>query len=232
MSNTESYKLNAQVAGLMWLLAIVVGILGAIFLADYQQVETNVAFFSQNETGVLIGSLLFLSMALFTANIAIFLYPVLKKYNESMALSAVGLRLIESALFGVGSLLFIAVLIVSNAYVAAGSPVDTTYQILAHTFLSMNEMTGVLATFAFNAGAFVYCYIFFRTILVPKWLGVFGIIVTLLGFAGSFLGLFGINDFSLFLELPTMFFEIAIGVWLIVKGFNQEVLASLSQKYQ
>ncbi|MFW9894129.1 MAG: DUF4386 domain-containing protein [Candidatus Thorarchaeota archaeon] len=230
MSKTESYKLNAQVAGLMWLLAIVVGIVGAILLGDYQQVETNVAFFSQNETGVLIGSLLFFSMALFTANIAIFLYPVLKKYNESIALSAVGLRLIETALFSVGSLLFIAVLIVSNAYVAAGSPVDTTYPILAHTFLSMNEMTGVLATFAFNAGAFMYCYIFFRTTLVPKWLGVFGVIVTLLGFAGSFLTLFGITDISLFLELPTLFFEIAIGVWLIVKGFNQEVLVSLSQE--
>jgi hypothetical protein len=229
MSKTESYKLNAQVAGSMWLLAIVAGIVAAIFLGDYQQVETNVAFFSQNETGVLIGSLLFFFMALFTANIAIFLYPVLKKYNESMALSAVGLRLIETALFGVASLLFIAVLIVSNAYVAAGSPVDTTYQILANTYLSMNEMTGVLGTFAFNAGAFMYCYIFFRSILVPKWLGIFGIIVTLLGFASAFLGLFGINDFSLFLELPTMFFEIAIGVWLIVKGFNQEVLASLSQ---
>ncbi|MFW9798676.1 MAG: DUF4386 domain-containing protein [Candidatus Thorarchaeota archaeon] len=229
MSKNESYKLNAQVAGLMWLLAIVVGILGAILLGDYQQVETNVAFFSQNETAILIGSLLFFSMALFTANIAIFLYPVLKKYNESMALSAVGFRLIETALFSVASLLFIAVLIVSNTYVAAGSPVDLTYQILAHTYLSMNEMTGVLATFAFNAGAFMYCYIFFRTILVPKWLGVFGVIVTLLGFAGSFLGLFGINDISLFLELPTMFFEIAIGVWLIIKGFNQEVLASLSQ---
>ena len=229
MSKTESYKLNAQVAGSMWLLAIVVGILGAIFLGDFQQVATDVALFSQNATGVLIGSLLVLSMALFTANIAIFLYPVLKKYNESIALSAIGFRLIETALFSVGSLLFIAVLIVSNAYVAAGSPADTTYQILANTFLSMNEMTGIFAGFAFNAGAFMYCYIFFRTTLVPKWLGVFGIIVTLFGFASSFLGLFGINDISLFLELPTMFFEIAIGVWLIVKGFNQEVLASLSQ---
>jgi len=228
MSKTESYKLNAQGAGSMWLLAIVVGIVGAIFLGEYQQVETNLAFFSQNETGILIGSLLFLSMALFTANIAIFLYPVLKKYNESMALSAIGFRLIETVLFGVGSLLFIAVLIVSNAYVAAGSPVDTTYQILAHTFLSMNEMTGVFATLAFNAGALMYCYIFYRTRLVPRWLGVFGVIVTLLGFAGSFLTLFGNQDISLFLELPTLFFEIAIGVWLIVKGFNQEVLASLS----
>jgi hypothetical protein len=92
----------------------------------------------------------------------------------------------------------------------------------------MNEMTGVLATFAFKAGAFMYCYIFFRTRLVPKWLGVFGVIVTLLGFASAFHGFFGIHDISLFLELPTLFFEIAIGVWLIVKGFNQEVLASLS----
>lgn len=229
MSKTESYKLNAQVAGLMWLLAIVAGILGVVFLGDYQQVETNVAFFSQNETGVLIGSLLSLSMALFTANIAIFLYPVLKKYNESTALSAIGFRLIETALFSVGSLLFISVLIVSNAYVAAGSPADTTYQFLAHTFLSMNEMSGVLAAFAFNAGAFMYCYIFFRTRLIPKWLGVFGIIVTLLGFVSAFLGFFGFYDISVFLDFPTLFFEIAIGVWLIVKGFNQEVLASLSQ---
>ena len=58
----------------------------------------------------------------------------------------------------------------------------------------------------------------------------FGIIVTLLGFVSAFLGLFGIHDISLLLELPTLFFEIAIGVWLIVKGFDQEVLSSLNQK--
>lgn len=229
MSTTESYKRNAQVAGLLWLLAIVAGIVSLVFLGDYKQVETNVAFFSQNQTSILIASFLFLLMALFTANIAIFLYPVLKKYNQSMALSAVGLRLIETALFAVSSLLFLGVLIVSNAYVNAGSPAVTTYQILAHTFLSMNEMSGVLAAFAFNAGAFMYCYIFYRSRLVPMGLGGFGIIATLCGFASAFLALFGFADISSYLEFPTIIFEIAIAIWLIIKGFDQGVLSSLSQ---
>ena len=230
MSIIESYKRNAQVAGLLWLLAIVAGIMFYVSLGNYLEVETNVAYFAQNEASILTGSFLVLLMTLFTANIAIALYPVLKKYNTSMALSAIGFRLIETALFGVTSLLFIGILVVSNAYVDAGAPTDTTYQILAHTFLSLTEMSGVLASFAFNVGAFMICYIFYRTRLVPKGLGAFGIIVSLLGFVSAFLGLFGIHDISLLLELPTLFFEIAIGVWLIVKGFDQEVLSSLNQK--
>ena len=72
-------------------------------------------------------------------------------------------------------------------------------------------------------------YIFYRTRLVPKGLGAFGIIVSLLGFASALIGLFGIHDISLFLEFPTLIFEIAIAAWLIIKGFNQDVLSSLNR---
>lgn len=232
MSTTKSYKLNAQIAGSLWLVAIVVGILGLGFLGDYQQVETNLAFFSQHETNILIASLLALLMCFSTANIAISLYPVLKKYNESMALSAIGFRLIETVLFTVNSLLFLGLLTLSNEYVNSVSP-DSSYQILGHTLYNLNEASGTLATFAFNLGAFMYCYIFFRTKLVPKELGALGIIAAVLGLLGAFFLFFEFypssSPISLVFDLPTLLFEILIGVWLIIKGFDQDALLALEQ---
>ncbi|MFX1248140.1 MAG: hypothetical protein ACFFBQ_12210, partial [Promethearchaeota archaeon] len=75
MNKPESYTINAQIAGGMWLLAIVAGIVGVGFLGNYQDIETNLALFSQNEINIQIASLLTLVMCFSTALIAIFLYP-------------------------------------------------------------------------------------------------------------------------------------------------------------
>ncbi len=231
MNKTESYKINAQIAGIMWLLAIVAGIVGAGFLGNYQDIETNLAFFSQNELNIQIASLLTLVMCFSTALIAIFLYPVLKKYNESMALSSVGFRLLETVCFTIGVLGFLLLLVVSNDYVTSGSPADPSYQLLTHSFLRLNDISSSIAGFAFNAGAFMYCYIFFRTKLVPRGLGALGIIVVTLGMLDSFLSFFGFytgfDPISVVLSLPTLLFELIIAFWLIIKGFNQDVLLSL-----
>ena len=232
MNKTESYKMNAQIAGILWLLAIVAGIIGVGFLGNYQDIETNIALFSQNETSILIAVLLILVMCFSTANIAIFLYPVLKKYNESMALSSVGFRLLETVCFIIGALGFFLLFVVSNEYVNAGSPSDTSYQLLIHTFLNLHEISSSIAGFALNAGAFMYCYIFFRTKLVPRGVGALGIIAVSLGMLDSFLSFFGFYagfaSISVVLSLPTLLFEIIIALWLIVKGFNQEALSSLT----
>ncbi|MFW9905448.1 MAG: DUF4386 domain-containing protein [Candidatus Thorarchaeota archaeon] len=231
MNKTESYKINAQIAGILWLLAIVAGMVGVVFLGDYQGIETNLALFSQNETNILVAAFLILVMCFSTANIAIFLYPVLKKYNESMALSSVGFRLLETVCFTIGALGLLLLLVVSNEYVNSGSPADTSYQLLTHTFLRFHDMSSSIAGFAFNAGAFMYCYIFIRTKLVPRGLGALGIIAVSLGMLDAFLSFFGFyfgfDPISIVLNLPTLLFELILGFWLIIKGFDQEALSSL-----
>ena len=60
-------------------------------------------------------------------------------------------------------------------------------------------------------------------------LAIFGIAAASLGFIGELFALFS-YDVPLYIFLPILPFELAIGVWLIVKGFNPSVIASESAK--
>jgi hypothetical protein len=58
-------------------------------------------------------------------------------------------------------------------------------------------------------------------------LPIFGIIVASLGFIGELFALFG-YDVPLYVFLPILPFELAIGVWLMIKGFKPQEVRSES----
>jgi hypothetical protein len=60
-------------------------------------------------------------------------------------------------------------------------------------------------------------------------LSLWGIIAASLGFIGTLALLFG-YDVPLYVLLPILPFELAIGIWLIVKGFNSSAIVSESAK--
>jgi hypothetical protein len=68
------------------------------------------------------------------------------------------------------------------------------------------------------------CYLFYKTQLVPRFLGVWGLIgyATILG--GSVLEILGFNLNSIH-TIPGGLWELFIGVWLIAKGFSPVPLA-------
>lgn len=94
----DSDRRTARIVGVLFIIATVAGILSVILLPSIQDAPNNLANFSANEYRVLLGSLLILVMAFACAGIAIWLYPVLKKHNQALALGSVGFRVIESVL--------------------------------------------------------------------------------------------------------------------------------------
>ena len=71
--------------------------------------------------------------------------------------------------------------------------------------------------------------LFFRSKYVPVVLSLWGIMAASLGLIGTFLE---ILDYSvpLYVFLPILPFELAIGIWLIVKGINSSAIAAESAK--
>jgi hypothetical protein len=68
-------------------------------------------------------------------------------------------------------------------------------------------------------GGILFYYLFLKSKYVPKALALFGIIAASLGFIGTLIGLFDYNV-PLYVFLPILPFELAIGVWLMVKGIR------------
>ena len=75
----------------------------------------------------------------------------------------------------------------------------------------------------------LFYYLFLKSKYVPNALAIFGIIVAFVGFIGELFAIFG-HDVPLYVFLPILPFELAIGIWLMVKGFNSSAIDSGSAK--
>lgn len=185
---------------------------------------------SENANQVFLGALLEFVMGLACAGIAIWLYPVLRKQDEALALASAGFRTIEGVLFCVAAAGLPTLLALSQEYVKAGAAEAAYLQTLAAVVKAGADwLFSGAGAIAFCLGALMYYYVFFRSKLIPRWLSGWGLIAIAMHLVSISLTMFGGDSLSTattVLNLPIFLNELVLAVWLIVKGFNPSVLAS------
>ena len=219
---------TARIVGVLFILGFA-GIPSAVFTGPILGAPDFLNNISANENRVITGALFGLIMAVACANIAIWLYPVLKKHNEALALGAVGFRIIEAVLFFVSAIGLLSLLKLSQEYVKAGAPNASHFQTLGTLLLTVRDSANNLGFMAFTLGALMYYYIFYRSKLIPRWLSGWGFIAAALSLSQALTVLFGEEPFStisVLLNFPILVNEIVLAVWLIVKGFDPTAIAS------
>jgi hypothetical protein len=234
-SKMNSNKKMAIIVGVLFITATVAAIVSGAFLLPILEAPDYLAKVSANETQVMIGALFYFIMAAAGAGIAIPMYPILKKYNEGMALGSVGFRIIEGAIFMVGVICVLLLVTLSQEFVNAGAPDASYFQTLGELLLAgyTIDQAVVPGVFAFSLGALMYYYIFYQSKLVPRWLSVWGLIGVTLGIVNGLFDMFGgipNETISMLLDLPIFVNEMVLAVWLIVKGFNTSAINSPSAK--
>ena len=168
------------------------------------------------------------------AGIAIWLYPVLKKHHEALALGSVVFRVMESMLYILGVVGLLSLLTLSHEYAKAGASNASMFQVSGIALLAIKEWAGQLWVVAFTVGAMMYYSVFYQSKLVPRWFSGWGFLAAAASLAAALLAISGlIVPFStvfIVLQLPIGLQEMVLAVWLIVKGFNPSAVASLSAK--
>ncbi len=230
----NSNRKAAIIVGVLFIIATVAALLSKPFLGPIDASNYLVSI-SANGNQVTIGALLAFIAAAASASIAISLYPILRKYREGLALGAVGFRLIEGVFYIVGVIGILSLVTLSQEFVKAGSPDSSYFQTLGALLLAGYHWAGnVGSLLAFCLGALIYYYIFFQTKLVPRWLSVWGLVGAALCMVAGLLVMFRaigpMSTVQIVLALPIGVQEMVLAVWLIVKGFNPPVVASLSAK--
>jgi hypothetical protein len=227
---------TAIVAGALFIIATVASLMGSGFTGSVLGASDYLTRISANGNLIMVGALLSFIAAAASSGIAISLYPVLRKYNEGLALGSVGFRLIEAVFYIVGALCLVSLFTVSQEFVSAGGQGASYFQTLSHLLLTLNDLAGfVFGVLAFCVGALMYYFVFYQSKLIPRWLSVWGIIALVLLLAAVLLTLFDGEPFSIsgnlvFLALPIALQEMVLAVWLIVKGFNPSAFVSRSDK--
>jgi hypothetical protein len=154
-------------------------------------------------TGVLLESY----CAVAVAGIGFLMLPILRKFSNRLAFGYAVLRTIEGT-----------VIVASGIYLLAVLKLVQHYD---------------LVTFVFTAiGGLTLSYLLYQSRLVPRILsalGIFGYAALLLGVILNAFSVVNINSGAgnAFL-VPGGLFEVALPIWLLVKGFNASVIASKS----
>jgi hypothetical protein len=230
----NNFRKLAISAGILFIIYTSVDLLGFLFMGPLTATNYLV---SVSENAGLVGTGAFLSLigGACASGIAISLYPVLKKFNATLALGAVGFRISEGVLFFVSVCILLSIITLSQLFVKAGAPDSSYFQTLGELLLAARGwVSHVGALLAFSIGCTLYYIIFYQTKLVPRWISVWGLIFGILGIVSCALVSTGLiapfSTVQVVMLIPMLPQEIVLAVWLIVKGFNPSAIAALSAK--
>lgn len=226
---TMNSRKIAIAAGVLFLVTHVTSIAA---LALYGPVLNNPGYITGAgpDTSVIIGAFLEIILAMAIVGTGVALFPVVKKQNEGIALGYVGLRTLEAGiiLVGVVSLLAVVTLrqqLTSGVGTAAESLVTTGKALVA-----VHDWTFMIGpNFVCGANTTLLAYLMYRSGLVPRFIGVLGLIGGPLIFISAIAELFGVykqvSVWGAVTAIPVFAWELSLAFWLIVKGFKQSAVA-------
>ncbi len=225
----------AAVVGALFILGTVPALLSLPLGLNTVNAPDHLTAISTNEGQMIIYTAIKFIMGVACAGIGLALYPILKKYNEGLAIGSAGFRVIEGVLDVVGALFYVVLLALSQEFVKAGAPASSYFQtadVLINAGTSWLRDAAMLLTF--GIGALMYYVVFYQYRLVPRWLTVWGLVGIILTIISALLVMFHFlppfGTIQVILNLPILPQELVLAVWLIVKGFNPSAGASLSAK--
>ncbi len=220
----EAHKKSGLIIGILFITGTASAIISFVFTGALDNSHEYLEKIATGEKQFILGALFVLIMGLSLAFIPIILYPVLSKYNKSLAIGYVVFR------SGIETIIFIAIwvsmlLLLYMGKTQANSNIDVLQlNNITGMILHLRELGSLVSIFFFGVGAFLFYTVLFQSKLVPVWLSIWGIIAILFHMVSGFLIMFGLQtEASLshsYLSFPIFLQEIGMAIWLIVKGFN------------
>jgi hypothetical protein len=223
----NTYRTTARIVGAMYLAGFVVGITGFVLIQSILGAPDHLATLPANSMLLAIAAVLWLMAVAWDAAHGVLMFPVLKQYSERIAVGYLGFRIMD-ALFIAIMVLFVLVQIpIGSEYVDAGASDASYLQALSTVFMQAQLDAYNIAMTTLGISSLILCYSFYKSKLVPRLLAVWGLVGYATILFGSVLEVLGFNLLTIH-AIPGGLWEVFIGVWLIVKGFNPSAFASES----
>jgi uncharacterized protein DUF4386 len=175
-----------------------------------------------------------LEMILIIANIgtAVVLFPILKRQNESLSLGYVTARVVESAFIAVGILSLLAIVTLRQDVGGAAGANAGSLVTVGRSLVAIHDWTFLLGPgWVVGVGnGLILGYLMYRSGLVPRGMAMLGLIGGPLIIASGTAVLFDVFEAGsgpqVIATIPEFFWELSLGVYLIVKGFKPSPITS------
>jgi hypothetical protein len=236
----NTHRKTGIIVGVLFLTATVTGMLGDSLVGSILNAPDYLMNVYPNRTQVIIGALISFILGLAIVGIAVFLFPILRKHNEPIALGYVSIRTAEFAILLVWSISPLLLITLSQEYIKAGGPDASpsgpmgNFQTLGAVLIALRHWGWRLVYILNGVLTLMLAYLLYQSKLIPRSISVLGLIGGAVLLLGTALDMFGLIDVDqgagLLAVLPGGLFELILPIWLFVKGFNSSAIASASAK--
>jgi hypothetical protein len=183
-----------------------------------------------------LGALLELLLILANIGTAVVLFPIVRRQNEILALGYVTARIVECVFIAVGILSLLTVVTLRQE-AAAGADAGTLLTV-GQSLVALKDWTLLLGPgfFGVVGTGLMLGYLMYRSALVPRGMAVVGLIGGTGVCASGVAVLLGVIEAQSVWQgigtIPEFFWELALGIWPIVRGFNPSAIARLQHESQ
>jgi hypothetical protein len=218
----NSSRRTAIALGVLLIAEILFGILSSVPALEYPDYLITL---SSIKMQVLMAAFFQFAMATVYVCIAVLVSPIIKTYNEGIALGYFGFRIIGAAFLFVGIVSLLLLLLISQGFVSAGQPDSSHFQTIGQLLRTGRDwMNHVAMVLPWSIGGLILYYCFLEMKLIPKWLSIWGLIGSTLTLVTTLLLMFDLIEIVtptyFVMNTPTALSDLALAVFLITKGFN------------
>ena len=225
----KHYRTTAIVVGLVYLAGFVVGIGGEMLSQSVLSAPNHLATLAANSMTLTSGVLLWLLAVVGDVAHGVLLFPLLKRHNERIAVGYLATRIMDGLFIAIMAIFILLQIPLGNAFLQA-APADTAYlQALSTIFTQGQHYAYQIGMITLGLAGMQLCYTLYKATLTPRWLAVWGLVgyaIIAGGMVSEFMG----SGLGLASSLPGGLWEVCVGMWLIVKGFNAPASVAGSAK--
>ena len=179
---------------------------------------------SKNLTRMRISNLVAMLNSAAIIFLGVMFYTVFKEQYPIISLAALGFFLAEGITLAMSKIGAYALIPLSQEFVEAGAPEASNFQSMGRLLYNGVDRMGYdIHMLFFCLGGVLWYYLLYVSGSVPTALGIWGLAAGLLITIPFLLVLFNSNFRNspvMILALPYLPYEVFLGVWLIVKGFD------------
>jgi hypothetical protein len=221
----NTYRTTARVIGILFIAGMVIGIYGNILILSIIGTPDYLSTLSANSMKLAIGALLWLLTVAGDAIHGVLMYPILKLQNERIAVGYLASRIMDATFIAIMVLFILLQLPLGSEFLNASASATSSFTVLSNLLTKANLFSYDIAMTTLGVAGLLLCYSFYKSKLVPRGIAIWG----LLGYAtilcGSLLQIAGFTLNSMH-TIPGGLWELFIGFWLLIKGFNQSAFSN------
>ncbi len=221
----DRYRTTARIVGAVYLGGFVVGIVGNILIQSILGAPNHLSTVSAHSMTLAIGAVLWLMAVAGDAAHGVLMFPILKQFNERIAFGYLAARIIDAVFIAVMVLFILLQIPLGIEYLKAAAGDASHLQVLSSVSLHASQYAYDIAMSTLGIAGLMLCYAFYRTKLIPRWIAVWGLVGYAIIFCGMVSEIMG-SGLGLVSSIPGGLWEVFVGVWLIVKGFNSSAIVS------